>query len=647
MVLKCKMCGGDIQISSELTHGTCDSCGTATTLPNLKNENSEQKANAYNRANHFRMQNDFDKALSIYEKLIAEDDTDAEAHWCAVLCRFGIEYVTDPTSGKRVPTCHRASYDLILNDVDYLATINNTKDEQTKSLYQQVATYIAEVQKNILAISQNESPYDVFICYKETDSSGSRTVDSTLAQDIYYQLNQIGYKVFFAKITLEDKLGQAYEPYIFSALNSAKVMLCIGTKADHFNAAWVKNEWSRYLALMKNDHSRLLIPCYRDMDAYDIPDQLAMLQSQDMSKIGFLQDLIRGIGKVIPKEEAKPVVHSKPERKVVEEEDWELPGEEYAVAKKKSKLPFLVGTLLVFFVGIFPFVSAPEEVESDESPASSSTSAVEGAVKEVVTTSKTEFYIEDLVDKTYFFHDVDRALQLEFKKIRDDYYVTFVDGWGNLAGFYDKDVLIPVECISEKEYKIVYDVITDFDFNSGSEIYDKQSSTIELRITPDGRVYATIDILTASPDWRCSILDGEDYFSQSSKEFYRYTESSEVELISMDEWAGGCYIYYDIEESYGYSTYFAGNINPITVQTFFAEIFRSWTSTIGTELNLSPWDGSPIYLVSCQYNFYASIPEIDYTFYWADDPNFTLNTANIAFDYAGNSRLTIGNTVYY
>lgn len=304
MVLKCKMCGGDIQISSELTHGTCDSCGTATTLPNLKNENSEQKANSYNRANHFRMQNDFDKALSIYEKLIGEDDTDAEAHWCAVLCRFGIEYVTDPTSGKRVPTCHRASYDLILNDVDYLATIKNTQDEQTKSLYQQEANYIAEVQKNILAISQNESPYDVFICYKETDSSGNRTVDSTLAQDIYYQLTQSDYKVFYAKITLEDKLGQAYEPYIFSALNSAKVMLCIGTKPDHFNSVWVKNEWSRFLALMKNDHSRLLIPCYRDMDAYDIPDELAMLQSQDMSKIGFLQDLIRGIQKVL--DESKP-----------------------------------------------------------------------------------------------------------------------------------------------------------------------------------------------------------------------------------------------------------------------------------------------------------------------------------------------------
>jgi tetratricopeptide (TPR) repeat protein len=35
------------------------------------------------------------------------------------------------------------------------------------------------------------------------------------------------------------------------------------------------------------------------MDAYDIPDELSMYQSQDMSKIGFIQDLIHGVRKVL------------------------------------------------------------------------------------------------------------------------------------------------------------------------------------------------------------------------------------------------------------------------------------------------------------------------------------------------------------
>ena len=75
-----------------------------------------------------------------------------------------------------------------------------------------------------------------------------------------------GFKVFFSRITLEDKLGTAYEPYIFAALNSAKVMVVLGTKPEHFNAVWVKNEWNRYLALIKAGAEKTLIPAYQDMD---------------------------------------------------------------------------------------------------------------------------------------------------------------------------------------------------------------------------------------------------------------------------------------------------------------------------------------------------------------------------------------------
>lgn len=45
-----------------------------------------------------------------------------------------------------------------------------------------------------------------------------------------------------------------------------------------------------------------LLPCYRDMDPYDMPEALSVLQSYDMSKIGFIQDLTRGIAKVLDAE---------------------------------------------------------------------------------------------------------------------------------------------------------------------------------------------------------------------------------------------------------------------------------------------------------------------------------------------------------
>ena len=94
--------------------------------------------------------------------------------------------------------------------------------------------------------------------------------------------------MFFARITLEDKAGSQYEPYIFATLNSAKVMVAVGTKPEHFNTVWVKNEWSRYLALMKKDRKMLLIPCYRDMDPYDLPEQLSV-QGEDGSLTALLK----------------------------------------------------------------------------------------------------------------------------------------------------------------------------------------------------------------------------------------------------------------------------------------------------------------------------------------------------------------------
>ena len=304
-VFKCKMCGGDIDLNEEKTMGMCEYCGSTMTLPKVSDD---QRVARFNRGNHFRRQGDFDKALAVYESIVREDDVDAEAHWCCALCRFGIEYVEDPNTYEFIPTCHRASFDSFTEDVDYLAALEYS-DGITRKQYQKDAAKIAEVQRGILATSQNEEPYDVFICYKETDDrTKERTRDSLDAQEIYYQLTQEGYRVFFSRITLEDKVGTEYEPYIFAALNSAKVMVAIGSNPEYFNAVWVKNEWSRFLAMMRKDRSKLLLPCYKGMDPYDLPEQLSVLQSYDMAKIGFMQDLIRGIKKVLRRDEPKQKV---------------------------------------------------------------------------------------------------------------------------------------------------------------------------------------------------------------------------------------------------------------------------------------------------------------------------------------------------
>ncbi len=296
-VFKCKMCGASLDVSVGTTVLTCDYCGTTQTLPKLDNE---KRLNLYDRANHFRRNNEYDKAMDIYEKVLNEDQTDAEAYWSLVLCRYGIEYVEDPATHKRIPTVNRTQFTSIFDDDNYKCAISYA-DATQKQVYEAEAKAINEIQKAILAVSKQEKPFDIFICYKETDHNGRRTPDSVLAQELYYQLTNEGFKVFFSRITLEDKLGSAYEPYIFAALNSAKVMVVLGTKEEYFKAVWVKNEWSRYLSLIKNGEEKTLIPAFRDMDPYDLPEEFSHLQAQDMSKLGFMQDLIRGIQKICGK----------------------------------------------------------------------------------------------------------------------------------------------------------------------------------------------------------------------------------------------------------------------------------------------------------------------------------------------------------
>ncbi|MBO4485039.1 MAG: hypothetical protein J5738_06590 [Lachnospiraceae bacterium] len=134
--------------------------------------------------------------MSIYEGILDEDPTDAEAYWSLVLCRYGIEYVEDPSSHRRIPTINRTQFTSIFADEDYKQAIAHADEEQGR-VYEDEANAIDEIQKSILEISRKEEPFDVFICYKETDANGRRTQDSVLANDLYHQLTAEGFKVFF------------------------------------------------------------------------------------------------------------------------------------------------------------------------------------------------------------------------------------------------------------------------------------------------------------------------------------------------------------------------------------------------------------------------------------------------------------------
>ena len=301
-VIKCKMCGGDLNLVEGSSVAVCEYCGSQQTVPAADNE---KKLTLFARANRLRLACEFDKAAGVYESIVADFPTEAEAYWGLVLCRYGIEYVDDPATGKKIPTCHRSSFDSVMEDSDFEQALENA-DAVARRVYRDEAKAIEELRRGIVEVSGKELPYDIFICYKETAEDGQRTVDSVIAQDVYDALTEKGYRVFFSRISLEDKLGTEYEPYIFAALHSAKIMLAFGTDYEYYNAVWVKNEWSRYLQLMTKDKSKHLIPCYKGIDAYDMPKEFAKLQAQDMGKVGAMQDLLRGVDKTMGRDKAAP-----------------------------------------------------------------------------------------------------------------------------------------------------------------------------------------------------------------------------------------------------------------------------------------------------------------------------------------------------
>ncbi|NMA05026.1 MAG: TIR domain-containing protein [Acholeplasmataceae bacterium] len=292
-IYQCKLCGGTLRINKDESFAICEYCDTKQTIPKSNDSNNIK---LHNEANSLRLVNNFDDALLMYRMILSNEYADAEAHWGVVLSKFGIEYVEDPETGKRIPTCHRTVETSIFDDINYIEALNNA-DVIAKSLYEEEAKVIDNLQKQIKKIASKEDPYDIFISFKELDENGDRTRDSYRAQELYQALTEKGYRVFYSKISLEDKIGTEYEPIIYSALKSAKIMVVIGSKKEYFNSVWVKNEWNRYLSFIERGKN-YIVPLYSNMDAYDLPKELLSFQALNMDKLGWDLDFFSFVDKL-------------------------------------------------------------------------------------------------------------------------------------------------------------------------------------------------------------------------------------------------------------------------------------------------------------------------------------------------------------
>ncbi len=295
-LITCKTCGGSVV--KQGNYYVCESCGNKW-IGDLSNDvHAVERVNAWQALREC----DFEKASELFEAIIVKDNTNHEAYWGRALALNGIIYVNDVRENKKVPTCNNITEGSFLADKDVKKAIDLAPDE-IKASYKNQADYIEKIRIEWIEKASKEPPYDVFISFKDSDRENGidRTQDSYDAQELYTSLVDLGYKVFFSRVSLRDKVSEHYEPYIYNAIKTAKVMIVFGEKPEYFSSTWIKNEWSRFRARIEKGekHKNALVVVTKNMNASDLPVALKSRQALNMSDITFFETLKKHIKRVI------------------------------------------------------------------------------------------------------------------------------------------------------------------------------------------------------------------------------------------------------------------------------------------------------------------------------------------------------------
>lgn len=289
----CNICGANYIYKNGIW--ICPACD------NIKVENTNEELVLLTSASAALRLANFDEAEERYTDIITKFPNNPEGHWGMVLSKFGIKY-EDDIDGKKIPTVYATSIDSVLEDENYKKAVSLASPDTAK-YYKTQAEKIEEIRLEWLEKAKKEPPFDIFICFKDSDESRNvlRTEDSYEAQNLYTHLTSLGYKVFFSRESLRDKVSEKYEPYIFNALNTAKVMIVYSSKKEYIESTWVKNEWSRFFKKIKNKQKKenSLVVAYEKMDIKQLPKIFSTVQCMNAGLKTFYSDLEKHIRKVI------------------------------------------------------------------------------------------------------------------------------------------------------------------------------------------------------------------------------------------------------------------------------------------------------------------------------------------------------------
>ena len=290
----CNSCGGDYEYRSG--RWVCRACGSYKP----QEISGEEVTLLYTAYQKLRLA-EFDEAEQAFDDIVRKFPGNPEGYWGRLLSRYGIKYEED-YDGRRIPTCYATSIRSVIGDADYQKACA-CADAENRAYYEKQAEYVERVRREWIEKASKEKPYDIFICYKESDLANGveRTQDSVAAQEIYLHLLEQGYRVFFSRESLRDKAGEKYEPYIFGALSTARVMLVYGSSSAYINSTWLKNEWRRFIGRIAEGekHPESLLVACDGFSPAELPTALASRQCLDAKRRTFFGDLDQCIARIM------------------------------------------------------------------------------------------------------------------------------------------------------------------------------------------------------------------------------------------------------------------------------------------------------------------------------------------------------------
>ncbi len=228
----------------------CIYCRSVFTLP--KKETDRQALDYLRIGEHESDACDFDKAYTAFSKAAQCDDREPEAYWGMALAQCKVQYVKDLVGNRLQPICHEVTDTPFVQNRNYLRAVSLATPEQ-KEQYARRGKEIDYIRSEFLRRRNEGRTYDCFLCAKVTEigAETQKTADCNRANDIYYYLRDKGYKPFFSERDVQMLTGADYEALILYALTVSKCMLVVCSDAEYLQTPWVKNEYTRFLELMR------------------------------------------------------------------------------------------------------------------------------------------------------------------------------------------------------------------------------------------------------------------------------------------------------------------------------------------------------------------------------------------------------------